>query len=629
MGIFRGEDLVRMKSRNKFLMSLTWAISAAALVWSLWIMNTSENYSRTTQLTQTAASLEQLANLLAEGSREQKAVEQVAKNIDGLQEGALLLEERALHIGGFLSLLALGFATLSLISILLSKQENVLTAGNTIENHDPNFELMLSQTLDDLNRIKAKIAFVETEGLRSVNTSESLEKEASDVLALESQLVFLKSQTEVLSEQNQKALENLRQLTSQADDFANFSNASRLEWNALSIRLAQFRESQGQVRGKTEMLLKNQNANQELLKKTAEFHKIHASHSERAATDVDLMYSESKSTTELFGQLIQAMAESSNNVALANKLVRGLSERAEEIVNIIDVIDDIAEQTNQLALNASIEAARAGEQGKGFAVVAGEVRSLAARSTTATRSITELLETIQQEANHASVCLEKTNTTVGNAHGRIQDVEYRCRETMTLSHNVASEIADLILVAGEHKTDLQAIMNQTSEISSMTQKIFRNLDETDQLNSDVHQESNQLAVHTDRISRLMSRHYFAIQHAERLSFGQIEGFKALLEHSTQAISRSQSLRSAWDDKYRSSMNKVHNAKGQAEANSASELTRLADFCQSNLEILRSRTPTLSLVASEVGMELDDEQDNINLNSEQSEFSMEKSIEKAS
>ena len=110
-----------------------------------------------------------------------------------------------------------------------------------------------------------------------------------------------------------------------------------------------------------------------------------------------------------------------------------LSERAKEIVNIIGVIDDIAEQTNLLALNASIEAARAGEQGKGFAVVAEEVRKLAARSSSATRSITELLVTIQNEAEQASTSLGKSTKAVSTAHQSIAEFDANFEGAMSIT----------------------------------------------------------------------------------------------------------------------------------------------------------------------------------------------------
>src|SRR5690606_18919787 len=124
---------------------------------------------------------------------------------------------------------------------------------------------------------------------------------------------------------------------------------------------------------------------------------------------------QSKDGDELLRASRGAIATCSADVTRASELVTMLSTRAKEIVNLIHVIDDIAEQTNLLALNASIEAARAGEQGQGFAVVAEEVRKLAARSSTATRSITALLVTIQNEAELASSCLTKGNLSVGKA----------------------------------------------------------------------------------------------------------------------------------------------------------------------------------------------------------------------
>ena len=622
-----------MMSRNRFLSGLTWTLSVAALVWSLWIMKATHHQQRTPELSQIAESLQHLSSLAGADSKERKVIEQASRNLDGLADGAVLIEERALHITSFLMLLTLGFATLSLIVKAPPSLRPESPEVDSVDSYRDNFASMLSQTMEDLLRIKAKIALTEAKSTSDLIRPHQLDRESNDIVAIESQVIFIKHQSEALAEQNQKALENLRQLTGQADDFANFATASRLEWNSLSVKLAQFKEAQGHVRGKTEMLLKNQKPNQDLLTKALEFPKIHGHHSERAASDVAQMYSDSKSTTEIFGQLIRVMAESSANVDLSNKLVKGLSERAEEIVNIIDVIDDIAEQTNQLALNASIEAARAGEQGKGFAVVAGEVRSLAARSSTATRTITELLETIQTEANQASSCLEKTNSSVGNAHSRIQDVEYRCRETMNLSHKVGGVLSELMGAAKEHSEDIQTIEKQSNEISRMTQKLLRTLDDIEQLNSSVHQESNQLALHTDRISRLMSRHYFAVQYAERMSAGQTEGFRGLLEQSTQALVHSQNLRANWDEKFQSHITLVkpsnHDSRG---ANSSNELSRLAHFCQSNLEILRSRSPTLTRVGGDTDAgddDLDLKSSTRDVTKDDSDPSMTSNLEKAS
>ncbi len=98
---------------------------------------------------------------------------------------------------------------------------------------------------------------------------------------------------------------------------------------------------------------------------------------------------------------IEGIGELVNEVNLTSDAIQELSQQTEQITKVLNVIGDIAEQTNLLALNAAIEAARAGEQGRGFAVVADEVRSLASRTQNSTQEIGEMLQALHQGVSKA------------------------------------------------------------------------------------------------------------------------------------------------------------------------------------------------------------------------------------
>jgi twitching motility protein PilJ len=158
-----------------------------------------------------------------------------------------------------------------------------------------------------------------------------------------------------------------------------------------------------------------------------------------------------------------------------SKRIKRLGESSQEIGNIVELIEEIAEQTNILALNASIEASRAGEGSRGFAVVADEVQKLAERSTNATRKIEVLVRTIQSDTNEAVVSMERSTTDVvggallaENAGAALDEIEQVSHQIASLVHNISSSAREQNSVVGAFTKNMQVLTEISSKTSAST-----------------------------------------------------------------------------------------------------------------------------------------------------------------
>ena len=168
-------------------------------------------------------------------------------------------------------------------------------------------------------------------------------------------------------------------------------------------------------------------------------------------------------------ETIAVMGRIAERVRDSAQTVESLGARGDQIGAIISTIEDIADQTNLLALNAAIEAARAGEQGRGFAVVADEVRALAERTSRATREISQMIKSIQSETREAVSAMEQGVKEVARGTGEASRSGEALRQILEQFATLNSQVNQIATAADEQTRTTAEISTSIVRISNIIQ----------------------------------------------------------------------------------------------------------------------------------------------------------------
>ena len=353
----------------------------------------------------------------------------VATQLEELSDGVKPVWHNFLPLFLLLSILALAFAVYKLLQ--LRNRSDQARVENLQEEYDRNQHAIL--------RLLDEIADLADGDLRSYATvSEDFTGAIADSINFAiDQLRDLVSRINSTSEEVAKYTQETQQVTMQLSE-ASEHNAQEIAGASTAIN---------QMAASIDQVSANAAESAEVAKRSVNI-------ATNGATVVN--------------RTIQGMDTIREQIQETSKRIKRLGESSQEIGNIVSLINDIADQTNILALNAAIQASMAGEAGRGFAVVADEVQRLAERSAAATKQIESLVKTIQADTNEAVSSMELTTTEVVRGTTLAKDAGVALDEIQTVSGDLATLIQSISEAAREQSTSAGNISQTMIVVQDIT-----------------------------------------------------------------------------------------------------------------------------------------------------------------
>jgi methyl-accepting chemotaxis protein len=442
----------------------------------------------------------------------------IADEITEIQKNNFLVHRRWVQISLLMNLLLLSL----LIALWSAEHSKVQPDGSSADDskriNNKDIETAAQTVIDDIRSAASEIDawkdldLITSKKARPVN-SETNTDWTSTSPATAKVISHTSSEMVGVIEETQSLIRNLA-VTLQSE--CQIATTNRTEWNLVN---SQGRINKDLLFSLTQQFSELEKMTNNCLSLIKDVHSSDGHLASRAGNLKLTIENISRGILEIQGSsrdISQSLSTSRSDLDRSTLLLTSLLGRAKEIVQIIGIIDDIAEQTNLLALNASIEAARAGEQGQGFAVVADEVRKLASRSTHATRNITDLLITIQNDAEGATQSLAQSTLSASKAKDMITQYEKGIERTLEQSKTALSESVKLSKDC-TNNVDLASTSRATmSECAGISSNLSRRISDYAENEIKLKDKLTELTVHADRISRALGRHSIEAEKIEQI-----------------------------------------------------------------------------------------------------------------
>jgi twitching motility protein PilJ len=290
--------------------------------------------------------------------------------------------------------------------------------------------------------------------------------------------------TGAIADSVNQAVEEMRSLVTTINETSVRVSASAQETRATALRLEEASDHQrNQIENATETVKSMSEAMNEMAAEAARS-------AQTARESVDIAATGGATVRKT----ISGMDGIREQIQETSKRIKRLGESSQEIGNIVELIEDIADQTNILALNAAMQAAMAGESGRGFAVVADEVQRLAERSANATKQIDALVKTIQADTNEAVSSMEASTTGVVNgarlaedAGEALQRIEQVSQEIAGATQTIATQLQAQSQQADSINGSMDVIQKITSQTTEGTEQTTQSIETLAQMSEQLRQ----------------------------------------------------------------------------------------------------------------------------------------------